>query len=117
MKAEGARVGLEAGGLWREPALEAVPEGKGGNAAGSPSAVLPTASASPSVTGVSMDVPGAPLPRAVAAPQVRLQAAEVVNPLAGGRGLSAAAGGIAVLMAGLWAISRAHRGRTRRKVL
>jgi hypothetical protein len=64
-----------------------------------------------------MDAPGAPLPRAVAAPQVRLQAAEVVNPLAGGRGLSAAAGGIAVLMAGLWAISKAHRGRTRRKVL
>ncbi|MFI7452544.1 hypothetical protein ACIBQX_33970 [Nonomuraea sp. NPDC049714] len=106
-----------AGGLWREPPLGAAREGKGENAAELPPAVLPTASASPSVTGVSMDAPGAPLPRAVAAPQVRLQAAEVVNPLAGGRGLSAAAGGIAVLMAGLWAISKAHRGRTRRKVL
>ncbi|MGN9784756.1 collagen-like triple helix repeat-containing protein [Nonomuraea sp. ZG12] len=112
----GTEVGV-GGGLWREPALRAAPEGKGENAAELPPAALPTASASPSVTGVSMDAPGAPLPRAVAAPQVRLQAAEVVNPLAGGRGLSAAAGGIAVLMAGLWAISKAHRGRTRRKVL
>jgi hypothetical protein len=64
-----------------------------------------------------MDGQGAPLPRTVAAPQVRLQAAEVVNPLAGGRGLAAAAGGIGALMAGLWAISRTHRTRTRRKLL
>jgi hypothetical protein len=118
--AEEVRRGSEgmglAGDLWREPVLGGAAEGKREKAE-LPSAVVPTASAAPSVTGVSMDVPGAPLPRAVAAPQVRLQAAEVVNPLAGGRGLSAAAGGIAVLMAGLWAISRTHRARTRRKVL
>lgn len=106
-----------AGDLWREPVLGGAAEGKGKKAAELPSAGVPTAAAAPSITGVSMDVPGAPLPRAVAVPQTRLQAAEVVNPLAGGRGLSAVAGGIAVLMAGLWAINRAHRTRTRRKVL
>lgn len=120
VRAPGVRSGVDvglAGDLRREPVLGAAAAGKQEKAAELPPAVVPTAAAAPSVTGVSMDVPGAPLPRAVAAPQVRLQAAEVVNPLAGGRGLSAAAGGIAVLMAGLWAISRAHRARTRRKGL
>ena len=116
----GVRGGVDmgvAGDLWREPAAGGTAEGKGKRAAELPLAAVPTAAAASSVTGVSMDGQGAPLPRAVAAPQVRLQAAEVVNPLAGGRGLAAAAGGIGALMAGLWAISRTHRTRTRRKLL
>ncbi|GGP11925.1 hypothetical protein LDL08_31345 [Nonomuraea glycinis] len=116
----GVRGGVDmgmAGDLWREPAVGGTAEGKGKRAAELPLAAVPTAAAASSVTGVSMDGQGAPLPRAVAAPRVRLQAAEVVNPLAGGRGLVAAAGGIGALMAGLWAISRTHRTRTRRKLL
>ncbi|WP_336208058.1 hypothetical protein [Nonomuraea sp. LPB2021202275-12-8] len=75
-----------------------------------------TAAPAPSAAPVSWDAQGAPLPRTVPVPQVRLRAAEVTNPLAGARGMPVVAGGIAVLLGGLWVISRTHRARARRKV-
>jgi hypothetical protein len=58
---------------------------------------------------------GPPLPFAI--PGNRFQLAERVNPLAGIRGLPWVAGGIAVLLGGLWLVARAQRARLRRKVL
>ncbi|MCA2225863.1 hypothetical protein [Nonomuraea aurantiaca] len=58
---------------------------------------------------------GPPLPFAI--PGNRYQPAERVNPLAGVRGLPWVAGGIAVLLGGLWLVARAQRARLRRKVL
>jgi hypothetical protein len=58
---------------------------------------------------------GAPLPLAISGN--RFQPAERVNPLAGVRGLPWAAGGIAVLLGGLWLVARAQRSRLWRKVL
>ncbi|HUR06103.1 MAG TPA: hypothetical protein VM347_26385 [Nonomuraea sp.] len=57
---------------------------------------------------------GAPLPLAISGN--RFQPAERVNPLAGVRGLPWAAGGIAVLLGGLWLVARAQRTRLWRKV-
>ncbi|MEU7858952.1 hypothetical protein [Nonomuraea sp. NPDC049141] len=58
---------------------------------------------------------GAPLPLAISGK--RFHPAERVNPLAGVRGLPWAAGGIAVLLGGLWLVARAQRARLWRKVL
>lgn len=57
---------------------------------------------------------GAPLPLAISGN--RFKPAERVNPLAGVRGLPWAAGGIAVLLGGLWLVARAQRTRLWRKV-
>ncbi|MBT2230887.1 hypothetical protein [Nonomuraea sp. NEAU-A123] len=57
---------------------------------------------------------GAPLPLAISGN--RFHPAERVNPLAGVRGLPWAAGGIAVLLGGLWLVARAQRSRLWRKV-
>lgn len=61
-------------------------------------------------------VSGAPLPRVVEGAQMRVRAEEPMNPLAGPQGLPYAAGGIAVLCAGLWAVARRQSRRMREKV-
>ncbi|WP_219462917.1 hypothetical protein [Nonomuraea rhizosphaerae] len=53
---------------------------------------------------------GAPLPLAVSGPRSR--PVERANPLDGVHGLPWAAGGIAVLLGALWAVTRAQRGRS-----
>ncbi|MEV0591591.1 hypothetical protein [Nonomuraea cavernae] len=54
---------------------------------------------------------GAPLPRQIAVSTRRAQRLEPANPLAGARGAPAVAGGIAVLLGGLWVIARKQRAR------
>lgn len=73
---------------------------------------LPEVAPPPSAEGA----PGAPLPRVVEGADMRVRAEERINPLAGAGGLPYAAGGIGVLLAGLWGVAAAQRRRLRRKV-
>ncbi|GAA4522652.1 hypothetical protein [Nonomuraea ferruginea] len=72
--------------------------------------------APPPVEAAQEVVPGAPLPRTVDGAQVSVRAAERTNPLAGVGGLPYVAGGIGVLLVGLWAVAKAQARRMRRKV-
>lgn len=73
---------------------------------------VPEVAPPPSAEGA----PGAPLPRVVEGADMRVRAEERINPLAGAGGLPYAAGGIGVLLAGLWGVAAAQRRRLRRKV-
>ncbi|MCA2186747.1 hypothetical protein [Nonomuraea cavernae] len=57
---------------------------------------------------------GAPLPRQIAVSTRRAQRLEPANPLAGARGAPAVAGGIAVLLGGLWVVAWKQRARIRK---
>ncbi|MFI7444310.1 hypothetical protein [Nonomuraea indica] len=59
---------------------------------------------------------GAPLPRQLAMSAERPERSTPANVLAGPQGVAAAGGGIAVLLGGLWGVSRAQQARMRKKV-
>jgi hypothetical protein len=73
-------------------------------------------SATPGLHGSADNNLGAPLPRQIAASAARELPPEPVNPLAGPRGLPVVAGGLGLLFAALWGVSRIQRGRIRKKV-